>query len=162
MLGYLTWHDTVSVCPLLSLTKTRSDAHIHHFYGPITVMSKLANIFWTYELRKRLDHEKSSIIVISLNPGAVNTFVGQLPFKTLTKIIMGTFFKKWDEGAYNSAFAAASPLVSAHPEVYKGKYIEGDYGKVVVPKEEGSGYGNGCPSMGYNGGICEGQRPFLI
>jgi hypothetical protein len=100
-------------------------------------MSKLANIFWTYELQKRLDHEKSSIIAISLNPGAVNTFANQLKYKTLAKIIMGTFFKTWDQGAYNSAFAAASPLVRASPEAYKGKYIEGDYGKVVLPSKMG-------------------------
>ena len=100
-------------------------------------MSKLANIFWTYELQKRLDNEKSSIIAISLNPGAVNTFANQLKYKTLAKIIMGTFFKTWDQGAYNSAFAAASPLVRASPEAYKGKYIEGDYGKVVLPSKMG-------------------------
>jgi hypothetical protein len=100
-------------------------------------MSKLANILWTYELQKRLDHEKSSIIAISLNPGAANTFADQLKYKTLAKIIMGTFFKTWDEGAYNSAFAAASPLVRASPEAYKGKYIEGDYGKVVLPSKMG-------------------------
>jgi hypothetical protein len=101
-------------------------------------MSKLANIFWTYELQNHLDEENSSIIAISLNPGAVNTFTDQLPFfKTLAKIIMGMFFKTWDQGAYNSAFAAASPLVRASPEAYKGKYIEGDYGMVVLPSKMG-------------------------
>ena len=49
---------------------------------------------------------------------------------------MVTFFKEWDEGAYNSAFAAASHLVRVHPEAYKGKYVEGDYGKVVVPSKK--------------------------
>ena len=37
---------------------------------------------------------------------------------------------------YNSAFAAASPLVGANPEGYKGKYIDGDYGKVVLSSKE--------------------------
>jgi NAD(P)-dependent dehydrogenase (short-subunit alcohol dehydrogenase family) len=96
-------------------------------------MSKLANILWTYELQKRLDEEQPSIIAISVHPGAVNTFVDRLPkFRTLAKIFVPLFFKKWDEGGYDSAFAAASPLVRANPEAYKGKYI----GAAI---EEGSG-----------------------
>jgi hypothetical protein len=87
----------------------------------------LVNILWTYELQKHLDEEKSSIIAIFVHPGAVNTFVDRLPkFRTLVKIFL----------PYNSAFAAASPLVRAHPEAYKGKYIEGYYGKVVLPSKK--------------------------
>jgi hypothetical protein len=100
-------------------------------------MSKLANIFWTYELQKRLDEEKSSIIAISVHPGAVNTFADKYKYKGLVKIIAGVLCKTWDQGAYNSAFAAASPLVRASPEAYKGKYIEGDYGVVVLPSKVG-------------------------
>jgi hypothetical protein len=100
-------------------------------------MSKLANILWTNELQKRLDEEQSSIIAISLHPGEVNTIVDRIPkFQTLAKIFFGLFYKKWDQGGYNSAFAAASPLVRANPEAYKGKYIEGDYGKVVKPSKK--------------------------
>jgi len=58
--------------------------------------------------------------------------VDHLPsFQILAKIFFGLFYKKCDQVGYNSAFAAASPLVRANPEVCKGKYIEGDYGKVV-------------------------------
>ena len=102
-----------------------------------TGVSKLANILWTNELQKRLDEEKSSIIAISIHPGEVNTIVDRLPkFQALAKIICDLFFKTWDQGAYNSAFAAASPLVRANPEAYKGKYIEHDYGKVVLPSKK--------------------------
>ena len=45
---------------------------------------------------------------------------------------MSIFFKTWDQGAYNSVFAAASPVVRKRTEIYKGAYIEGDYGKVVA------------------------------
>ena len=78
-------------------------------------MSKLANIFWTYELQKRLDEEKSSIIAISVHPGAVNTFADKYKYQGLVKIIAGVLCKTWDQGAYNSAFAAASPLVRTTP-----------------------------------------------
>jgi hypothetical protein len=109
----------------------------HIFFDLSIGMSKLANILWTYELQKRFDDEKSSIIAISLNPGTVNTFADKFKYKGLANIIMRTFFKTWDQGAYNSAFAAASPLVRASPEAYKGKYIEGDYGTVVLPSKMG-------------------------
>ena len=106
--------------------------------GASTGASKLANILWTNELQKRLDEEQSSIIAISLHPGEVNTIVDRIPkFQTLAKIFFGLFYKQWDQGAYNSAFAAASPLVRASPEAYKGKYIEGDYGTVVLPSKMG-------------------------
>jgi hypothetical protein len=52
------------------------------------------------------------------------------------------FYKKWDQDTYNSAFAAASPLICAHPEATKGKYIEGDYGTGATVRE-GSGHRNG-------------------
>jgi len=36
---------------------------------------------------------------------------------------MGLFFVVPEVGAYNSCFAAASPLVRQHPEKYKGAYL---------------------------------------
>lgn len=36
---------------------------------------------------------------------------------------MGLFFITPEVGAYNSCFAAASPLVRQHPEKYKGAYL---------------------------------------
>jgi hypothetical protein len=135
MLGSPVLHDTVSI---QRSTISRADAsHIYDFSGLLIGMSKLANIFWTSELQKRLDDENSSIIAISLNPGTVNTCADHFKYKALANIILGTLLKTWDQGAYNSAFAAASPLVRASPEAYKGKYIEGDYGTVVLPSKVG-------------------------
>jgi hypothetical protein len=36
---------------------------------------------------------------------------------------MGLFFVSPEVGAYNTCFAAASPLVRQHPEQYKGAYL---------------------------------------
>ena len=94
------------------------------------------NILWTNELQKRLDREGVPIITLSVHPGAVNTFADRLPiFRTMGKVIMGLFFKTWDQGAYNSAIGAALPAVRENPEKYKAAYIEGDYGKVVKPSK---------------------------
>jgi len=42
-----------------------------------------------------------------------------------------------DEGAYNSCFAAASPLVRKNPDLYRGAYLE-PVGKVASTSEDGS------------------------
>jgi hypothetical protein len=100
------------------------------------VLCKLANILWTNELQRHFDAEDTPIIALSLNPGAVNTFAHRLPRPLfILKIVMRLFFKTWDKGAYNSVFAAASPVVREHPEIYKGAYIEKDHGKVMKPSE---------------------------
>jgi len=49
---------------------------------------------------------------------------------------MSMFFEAWDQGAYNSVFfASASPFVQEQPEIYKGAYIEREYGKVATPSK---------------------------
>ena len=54
----------------------------------------------------------------------------------MADLIVPLFFKKPDVGAYNSAFAAASPLVRKDEvSSYKGAYIEG-VGRVVEPSED--------------------------
>ena len=101
-----------------------------------TGLTKLMNILWTNELQKRLDANGVPIITLSIHPGNVNTFADQLPmFRTVAKVIMGLFFKTWDQGAYNSVIGAALPAVRENPEKYKAAYIERDYGKVVKPSE---------------------------
>jgi hypothetical protein len=47
---------------------------------------------------------------------------------------MGLFFKAPEEGAYNSCFAAASPLVRADPAKYKGVYLV-PVGKIAEASE---------------------------
>ena len=88
-------------------------------------------------MQHRLVAEGTPITALSLHPGLVDTFTDRLPrFRSIAKILMSVFFKTWDQGAYNSVFAAASPVVREHPEIYKGVYIEGDYGKVVAPSKD--------------------------
>ena len=87
-------------------------------------------------MQKRLVAEGTPIVALSPHPGVVNTFADRLPrFRFIAKILMRIFFKTWDQGAYNSVFSAASPLVREHPEIYQGAYIEGDYGKVATPSK---------------------------
>jgi NAD(P)-dependent dehydrogenase (short-subunit alcohol dehydrogenase family) len=103
-------------------------------------MSKLANVLWSNELQRRLSAEGLPIIVISLNPGSVNTFMDRVPprYRWLAKLIVPLFFKTWDQGAYNSVIAAASPVVRQNPDVYRAAYIQGDYGKVKKPSVDAS------------------------
>jgi NAD(P)-dependent dehydrogenase (short-subunit alcohol dehydrogenase family) len=87
------------------------------------VISKLANVLFTNALQRRL--ASSRIICISLNPGLVDTSL-----KTKSGVPRFMFVLLWlfgnvpDVGAYNSCFAAASPLVRQDAEKYKGAYLE--------------------------------------
>jgi hypothetical protein len=49
--------------------------------------------------------------------------------------ILSFFCKTCDQGAYNSVFAAASPIIRKSPELYKASYISGDYGKLKKPSK---------------------------
>ena len=97
---------------------------------------KLMNILWTNELQKRLDMDGVPIVTLSIHLGPMNTFADRLPmFQTVGKVIIGLFFKTWDQGAYNSVIGAVLPTVRENLEKYKTAYFEGDYGKVVKPSE---------------------------
>ncbi|KAG0702645.1 NAD(P)-binding protein [Suillus ampliporus] len=106
-------------------------------------MSKLLNMLYASELHRRLTAVGSPITVIALHPGAVNTFSEKPPlsnFKFIVKPIVSLFFVEQDQGACNSAFAAASEEVAKQREKYKGAYIL-PVGKVGEPtktaKDEG-------------------------
>lgn len=95
-------------------------------------MTKLANILWTKELQKRLSADEIPIIAVSLHPGAVNTFGDKLPYlRAAAEFFMRVFYKAWDQGAYNSVFAAASPTVRERQVEFMGGYIKGDYGMLA-------------------------------
>lgn len=51
---------------------------------------------------------------------------------------MNLFFKAWDQGAYNSVIAAALPKIREKQDIYKGVYIEGNYGLVKKPSKTAS------------------------
>ncbi|KAF8909345.1 NAD-P-binding protein [Gymnopilus junonius] len=80
--------------------------------------SKLANILHIKELQRRLDSEDVNIICVAVHPGAVLTvgakgFLSSVPY-------LGKFV---EQGAYTSAFAAASPEVHQNKDLYKGAYL---------------------------------------
>lgn len=89
-------------------------------------MSKLMNMLYAFELQRHLTAIGSPITVIAVHPGAVNTFSDKPPlsnFKFILKPIISLFFSHPDQGAYTSAFAAASEEVAKQREKYKGAYL---------------------------------------
>lgn len=86
-------------------------------------VSKLANVLFTQSLTRQLAATK--IICVSLHPGLVNTsLAAKSPYPRLIGALLWLFATDPAQGAYTSCFAAASPLVRAEPEKYKGAYLE--------------------------------------
>lgn len=81
------------------------------------------NILWTKGLQKRFDDSKPAvpITVIAVHPGVVQTFRDDPLVVRLYGLIFGV---KTEQGAHNPVFAAASKLVAAEREKYKGSYIQ--------------------------------------
>ncbi|KAL1939523.1 hypothetical protein VTO73DRAFT_9834 [Trametes versicolor] len=101
--------------------------------------SKLANVLYAKQLQRRLDLEGIPITVLALHPGAINTEgVRKDPGASLpilgpiVKLIITKLLTTPEEGAYTSSFAAASPIVKAEREKYKGAYLNPP-GKIVTP-----------------------------
>ncbi|KAJ7459916.1 NAD(P)-binding protein [Mycena latifolia] len=86
-------------------------------------VSKYAMNLWTTELQRRLDGDEHNILVMSVHPGSVNTFAHYFPLSRLFNFLFGTFMNSPDDGAATSLFAAASPLVRADPDKYRGQYM---------------------------------------
>ncbi|KAG7446796.1 uncharacterized protein BT62DRAFT_893644, partial [Guyanagaster necrorhizus] len=95
-------------------------------------VSKLMNVIYTTELQRRLSTKSIPITCISLHPGSVDTgWAWRAPYPRLATIVFKIFFIGPDQGAYTSCFAAASPLVKADPDKYKGQYIR-PVGRIVA------------------------------
>ncbi|OJA18621.1 hypothetical protein AZE42_01759 [Rhizopogon vesiculosus] len=99
-------------------------------------MSKLANILYASELQRHLTAAGSPITVITVHPGAVNTFSDRQSLSRFIKFlimpIVYLFFEHPDKGAYTSAFAAASEEVAKQRDKYKGTYLV-PVGKMAEP-----------------------------
>ncbi|KDQ54345.1 hypothetical protein JAAARDRAFT_697219, partial [Jaapia argillacea MUCL 33604] len=95
--------------------------------------SKLANVLFTRELQKHVDAAGAPIIVTSVHPGFVGSethikfwesyHTGRFPRLVCTPPF---------EGAYNSVFAAVSPVVRSKPAEFKGAYLM-PVGKIRSP-----------------------------
>ncbi|KAK7042952.1 hypothetical protein VNI00_008689 [Paramarasmius palmivorus] len=94
--------------------------------------SKLIEILWTKHLQHRLDSSTPPvpIIVISIHPGAVDTYSDRYPIARLLKpLLYGA-----DRGSHTSIFAAAGKIVKEKAGVYKGQYlVNNPVGKIVRP-----------------------------
>ncbi|KAG1870816.1 hypothetical protein F4604DRAFT_1770700 [Suillus subluteus] len=106
-------------------------------------VSKLINILYAFELQRHLTAVGSPITVIAVHPGAVDTWSDRPAlsnFKFIIKPIVSLFLLQPDQGAYTSAFAAASEEVAKQREKYKGTYLT-PVGKLTEPtkvaKDEG-------------------------
>ncbi|KAF4622281.1 hypothetical protein D9613_009031 [Agrocybe pediades] len=86
-------------------------------------VSKLANLLFARQLQRYIDKAGLDILSTYINPGEVNTFADRMPFPKISKVFMGIFFAKPEQGAYTSCFAAASPLVRIHAGKYRDKYL---------------------------------------
>lgn len=78
--------------------------------------SKLALLFFTYELSKKL--EETGVTVNALHPGVVRTNLGR-DQPAFSRWFQKTFFKKPEKGAETSIYLASSPEV----ENVTGKYF---------------------------------------
>ncbi len=81
--------------------------------------SKLANVYFTYELDRRL--EDAGITVNALHPGFVNTHLGKQYWfiRPVLEIIHALFAKSPQEGARTSIYLASSP----HANQISGEYF---------------------------------------
>ncbi|KAG1796067.1 uncharacterized protein HD556DRAFT_1362675 [Suillus plorans] len=98
-------------------------------------MSKLMNILYASELQRHLTAVGSPITVIAVHPGSVDTIRPKPPLSRIQLIIISIvshFILSPDQGAYTSAFAAASEEVAKQREKYKGMYLI-PFGKITDP-----------------------------
>ena len=119
-----------------------STQHPQKDANPYTLgQSKLTDILYTIELHRRLsssrDPATSNITVLSIHPGTVNTVperpeIARLHLSTFVFLIGLPISVVPDIGAYNSVFAAASPVVKRERERFGGGYVV-PVGRLVSP-----------------------------
>ncbi|KAG8864655.1 hypothetical protein FRB96_005160 [Tulasnella sp. 330] len=108
------------------------------YYG----VSKLANILFVKELQRKLDEQGSSVISISVHPGEIETamtveFFGSWGLGRFLNWVFHllSWYLSPQEGAFNSLFAATSPVVRAKKSTYAGAYLN-PFGVLKEPSPE--------------------------
>ncbi|KAJ8482844.1 hypothetical protein ONZ45_g14808 [Pleurotus djamor] len=97
--------------------------------------SKFCSISWTHILQRHFDTFDVPIICISVHPGFVDTFTQKLPFPSITSPALRWMMYTPEEGAYTSLFAAASPVIRAEKDRFKGAYVK-PFGVVIEPLKQ--------------------------
>lgn len=93
--------------------------------------SKLANLYFTKELQKRLNKQSSGVIVASAHPGASAT---ELSRHSLFFRILSLFVQNSKMGALPTLYAAIAPDVQGNDYIGPGGFQEfGGYPKKVEP-----------------------------
>ncbi|KAI8986748.1 NAD-P-binding protein [Trametes punicea] len=102
-------------------------------------LSKLANILFVKQLQGKFDSDGAPITVLSVYPGTVYTegvlkdpFARMPILGALFRFYVRHFFDSPSDGAYSTVFAAASPVVKAEREKYKGAFL-GPRSQIVTP-----------------------------
>ena len=85
-------------------------------------VAKLANAMFAQELHRKLVEDGVPIISVHLNPGGVYTESSDI-FAIAGPLIRKTMMTPSD-GAKNSAFAAAAPVVRQNQEWFGGNYLD--------------------------------------
>ncbi|TDL17586.1 NAD-P-binding protein [Rickenella mellea] len=91
--------------------------------------SKLANMLWANELQRQFDAQSVPVICMSVDPGGVIT-EGSVAVTNnniwLWIIFNGSryFMHTAEQGGHSITFPAASPVVRANPELYKGALLK--------------------------------------
>ncbi|CAA7264412.1 unnamed protein product [Cyclocybe aegerita] len=86
--------------------------------------SKLMFTMWSKTLQEQLNSSTSSITVISLHPGGVDTFSQKLPFPSFFAWVFGFFTVPPSVGAWTPVFAAAGKRIAENRGKYAGQYLE--------------------------------------
>jgi len=95
--------------------------------------SKLANLYFTSELQKRLDRQSSDVIVASAHPGATAT---ELSRHSLFFKVLSLFVQNSKMGALPTLYAAVAPDVQGNDYYGPGGFQEiSGYPKKVEPAE---------------------------
>lgn len=86
--------------------------------------AKLANVHFTKGLQSKMDEQDVPIVVLSVNPGSVNTAAAQSIFPKWVWMLIRWRFLTPDEGAKNSLFAAAAEVIRRRSEKYKASHLD--------------------------------------